>query len=67
MILSKNYNPLRISSHRLKMEGPIIANCTCHPQTQGVGDKTDATPRFVKDLLKNKITALENELSKNTS
>ena len=51
----------------MKMEGPVIANCTCHPQTQGVGDKTDATPMFVKDLLKNKITALENELSKNTS
>ena len=46
------------------MEGPVIANCRCHSQTQRIGDEADATPRFVTDLLKNRITDLENELSK---
>ena len=48
----------------MKMEEAIISNCRCHSQTQRIGDEGDATPRFVTDLLKNRITALENELSK---
>ena len=46
------------------MEEPIISNCRCDSQTQRIGDEGDATPPFVSDLLKNRITALENELSK---
>ena len=48
----------------MKMEEAIISNCRCHSQTQRIGEEGDATPRFVTDLLKNKITALEKELSK---
>lgn len=48
----------------MRMEEAIISNCRCHSQTQRTGDEDDATPRFVIDLLKNRITALENELSK---
>ena len=48
----------------MKMEEAIISNCRCHSQTQSTGDEDDATPRFVTDLWKNRITALENELSK---
>ena len=48
----------------MRMEEAIISNCRCHSQTQMTGDEDDATPRFVIDLLKNRITALENELSK---
>ena len=47
------------------MEEAIISNCRCHSQTQRIGDEGDATPRFVTDLLKNRITALESELQKN--
>ena len=47
----------------MKMEEAIISNCRCHSQTQRIGEG-DATPRFVTDLLKNKITVLERELSK---
>ena len=48
----------------MKMEEPIISNCRCDSQTQRIGDEGDATPPFVSDLLKNRITALENQLSK---
>ena len=48
----------------MKMEEAIISNCRCHWETQRTGDEDDATPRFVTDLLKNRITALENKLSK---
>ena len=43
----------------MRMEEAIISNCRCHSQTQRTGDEDDATPRFVIDLLKNRITALE--------
>ena len=43
----------------MRMEEAIISNCRCHSQTQMTGDEDDATPRFVIDLLKNRITALE--------
>ena len=49
------------------MEKTIISSCRCHSQTQRIGDEDDATPRFVTDLLKNRITALENGLSKKDS
>ena len=48
----------------MKMEEAIISNFRYHSQTQRIGDEGDATPRFVTDLLKNRITAFENELSK---
>ena len=48
----------------MKMEEAIISNSRCHSQTQRIGDEGDAPPPFVNDLLKNRITALENELSK---
>ena len=51
----------------MKMEKAIISSCRCHSQTQRIGDEGDATPRFITDLLKNRITALENELSKKDS
>ena len=66
VISLSNYNHLMISSHRLKksnMEEAIISNFRCHSETQRIGDEGDATPQFVTDLLKNRITALENELS----
>ena len=46
------------------MKEAIISHCRCYSQTQRIGDDGDSTPRFVTDLLKNRITALENELSK---
>ena len=48
----------------MKMEEAITSNCRCHSQTQRIGDEGDATLRFVTDLLKNRITVLENEFSK---
>ena len=48
----------------MKIEEAIISNCRCHSQTQRIGDEGDATPRLVTDLLKKRITASENELSK---
>ena len=53
-----------VDNKLMKMEEAIISNCRCHSQTQKIGDEGDATPPFVIDLLKNRITALENELSK---
>ena len=47
----------------MKMEKTSFSNCRCHSQTQRIGDKGDASPRFVTDLLKNRFAALENELS----
>lgn len=41
------------------MEKAII----CNSKTQRIEDKGDATPRFIIDLLKNKISTLENKLS----
>ena len=41
------------------MEEAII----CNSKTQRIEDKGDATPRFIIDLLKNKISTLENKLS----
>ena len=46
------------------MKEAIISNCRCHSQTQSIGDEGDATSRLVTGLLKNRITALGNELSK---
>ena len=54
-----------VDNNLVKMEEAIISNCRCHSQTQRIGDEGDATPRFVTDLLKNRITALESELQKN--
>ena len=54
-----------VDNNLVKMEEAIISNCRCHSQTQSIGDEGDATPRFVTDLLKNRITALESELQKN--
>ena len=54
-----------VDNNLVKMEEAIISNCRCHSQTQRIGDEGDATPRFVTDLLRNRITALESELQKN--
>ena len=52
-----------VENKLMKMEEAIISNCRCHSQTQRIEDEGDATPRFLAALSKNRITALENELS----
>ena len=59
----KDFQP-SVENKLMKMEEAIISNCRCHSQTHRIGDKGDVTPRPITDLLKNRITALENELSK---
>ena len=53
-----------VGNKPMKMEESIISNCSCYWQTQKIGDESDATARFVTDFLENRITALENELSR---